>query len=136
MSYLTNQVAITGTLIKKEVSQGTNKSGKEYLGIEVPNDTVGIMQDVHWSEGSFGYFPSYLLGSIYDGMLVEAIERDLGNIDEILAEGRIKEITKYLGERIHQYGGAYNSKEVIERVCGKEIEVKPLIAYFDNKYNN
>lgn len=113
-----------------------NNKMKEYLGIEVPNDTVGIMQDVHWSEGSFGYFPSYLLGSIYDGMFIESIERDLGNIDEILAEGRIKEITKYLGEKIHQYGGAYNSKEVIERVCGKEIEVKPLIAYFKNKYNN
>ena len=111
-----------------------NNKMKEYLDIEVPNNTLGLMQDVHWSEGNFGYFPSYLLGSIYDGMFIEAIERDLGSIDEILIAGRIKEITEYLGSKIHQYGGAYNSKEVIERVCGKEISAKPLINYFTEKY--
>lgn len=112
-----------------------NSKMKEYLGVDVPNDSMGIMQDVHWSEGSFGYFPSYLLGSIYDGMFMETIEKDLGNIDDLLQDGRIKEITKYLGEKIHQYGGAYNSLEVIERVCGKEISAQPIIDYFIKKYD-
>lgn len=106
----------------------------EYLGVEVPNDALGIMQDVHWSEGSFGYFPSYLLGNIYDGMFIEQIEKDLGNIDELLSGGRIQEITKYLSENIHQYGGAYNSLEVIKRVCGKELSAVPIINYFKQKY--
>ena len=74
---------------------------QEYLGIEVKNDSDGILQDVHWSQGSFGYFPSYLIGSILDGMLIENIEQKLGNIDELLKTGNIKKITKYLQDNIH-----------------------------------
>lgn len=108
----------------------------EYLGIEVTNNCDGIMQDVHWSEGEFGYFPSYLLGSIYDGMFMETVNENLGDINILLANNRIKEITQFLGQEIHQYGGAYNSLEVIKRVCGKEISAQPLINYFMNKYSN
>ena len=108
-----------------------NQKYKEYLGIDVPNDSVGIMQDVHWSEGEFGYFPSYLLGSIYDGMILEEIK----NVNDILKEGKIKDITKYLNENIHIYGGAYNSFEVIKRLTGKELSAKPLINYFKKKYD-
>lgn len=78
-----------------------NQKMKEYLGVVVQNDADGLMQDVHWSEGSFGYFPSYLLGNIYDGMFIEAIEKNLGNLDELLRNGRIKDITNYLIENIH-----------------------------------
>ena len=108
-----------------------NQKYKEYLGIDVPNDSVGIMQDVHWSEGEFGYFPSYLLGSIYDGMILEEIK----NVNDILKEGKIKDITKYLNENIHINGGAYNSFEVIKRLTGKELSAKPLINYFKKKYD-
>ena len=108
-----------------------NQKYKEYLGIDVPNDSVGIMQDVHWSEGEFGYFPSYLLGSIYDGMILE----ELKNVDDALKTGKIKDITKYLNENIHINGGAYNSFEVIKRLTGKELSAKPLINYFKKKYD-
>ena len=67
-------------------------------------------------------------------MFIEQIEKDLGNIDELLSGGRIQEITKYLSENIHQYGGAYNSLEVIKRVCGKELSAVPIINYFKQKY--
>ncbi len=113
-----------------------NEKTKEYFGLDVVNASDGILQDVHWSQGSFGYFPSYLLGSILDGMLLEAIERDLGSIDELLSTGRIKEITKYLQENIHTFGGAYTFKEVVSRVCQKELSVEPLIKYFESKYKN
>ncbi len=111
-----------------------DKKMKEYLGLEINNDSEGILQDVHWSEGSFGYFPSYLLGTIYDGMFKEAIEKDLGPIDGLLKEGKIKLITEYLIKNIYRYGEAYNSKEVIEKVCGCEISVKPIVKYFKKKY--
>lgn len=124
------------TITCEDLPRVWNEKMVKYLGVKVPNDSLGVMQDVHWSEGSFGYFPSYLLGSIYDGMFAEALERDLGPIDELLRTNQIKEITKYLGDKIHQYGGAYLSKEVIERVCGKDISVEPLIAYFKRKYMN
>jgi carboxypeptidase Taq len=89
---------------------------------------------MQWSDASFGYFPSYLLGSIYDGMFLEAIEKDLGSIDDILAAGDIKKITKWLNENIHQYGSTRTSKEVLDAVCHKELSAQPLIRYFKEKY--
>lgn len=111
-----------------------NRKMQEYLQITPKNDGEGILQDMHWSDGSFGYFPSYLLGSIYDGMYLEAIEEELGSIDTILAEGRIGEITKWLNEKIHRYGSTRTPKEVIEKVCGREVSAEPLVRYFKEKY--
>ena len=112
-----------------------NQKMKEYLDITPANDAEGILQDMHWSDGSFGYFPSYLLGSIYDGMYLEAIQKDLGDLDTVLENGRILDITHWLKEKIHRFGSMYNSKEVIERVCGKEISAQPLLRYFEEKYS-
>ncbi len=111
-----------------------NKKMEEYLGIVPPTDVLGILQDMHWSDGSFGYFPSYLLGSIYDGMFLEAIEKEMGSIDTILAEGRIKDITKWLNEKIHQYGSTRIPKDIIENVCRSQVSSKPLMKYFKEKY--
>ena len=118
----------------KELPALWNKKMEEYLHVIPRNDAEGILQDSHWSGGSFGYFPSYLLGSIYDGMFLEALEAEMGSVDDILKEGRIKEITKWLNEKIHQYGSTRLPKEVIEKVCGKEISAAPLIKYFTEKY--
>ena len=112
-----------------------NKKMEELLGVVPSTDATGILQDMHWSDGSFGYFPSYLLGSIYDGMFLEEAEKELGSIDEILAAGKVKEITKWLNEKIHRFGSCYNSKEVLNRVCGKEATAKPLLNYFNKKYS-
>lgn len=111
-----------------------NQKMQEYLQITPENDAEGILQDMHWSDGSFGYFPSYLLGSIYDGMYIEALEKELGSIDTILAEGRIGDITKWLNEKIHWYGSTRTPKEVIEKVCGREVSAEPLARYFKEKY--
>ena len=113
-----------------------NNKYQEYLGISSPDYSHGILQDMHWSDASFGYFPSYLLGSIFDGMLIETINEKVGDIDLLLSNGRIKEITKFLNENIHKYGGAYNINEVSNRVCNKDLEVRPLINYFKGKYSN
>ena len=111
-----------------------NQKMQEYLGITPKNDTEGILQDVHWSGGSFGYFPSYLLGNVYDGMLREQVEKELGSIDTILAEGRILEITKWLNEKIHKYGSIRLPKDTLMEVCGREVTAQPLIKYFKEKY--
>ena len=108
---------------------------EELLGIRPSNDAEGILQDMHWPDGSFGYFPSYLLGSVYDGMFLNQLEKELGNTDTILEEGRILEITAWLKEKIHRYGSMYNSREVIQRVCGCEISARPLLDYLQNKYS-
>lgn len=111
-----------------------NNKVREYLKLDVNSDNDGLMQDVHWSEGEFGYFPSYLLGTIYDGMYISAIENNLGSIDELLKSGRILEITKYLNNNIHIYGGVYNSSEVIKKLCNREITSEDIIKYFKDKY--
>ncbi len=124
----------TGKITTEELPTIWNQKMQEYLGIEVTNDSDGILQDVHWSQGSFGYFPSYLIGSILDGMLIEAVEKNLGSIDTLLKEGKIKEITKYLQENIHTNGGAYTINELTNKLLHKELTVKPLVTYFKNKY--
>ena len=111
-----------------------NNKYQEYLGLSSSDYSHGILQDMHWSDGSFGYFPSYLLGSIFDGMLIDIINKEVGDIDKILSEGRIKEITKFLNNNIHRFGGAYNINEVSNRVCKKNLEVSPIIRYFKDKY--
>ena len=125
-----------GKIKVSELPEIWNQKTKEYLNIEVQNDSEGLMQDVHWSEGDFGYFPSYLLGSIYDGMFFEAIQKQLGSVDGLLKNGKIKEITDFLIKNIYINGGAYTSLEVINKLCRKEISVKPLINYFNSKYGN
>ena len=112
-----------------------NKLYKDYLDIDVPNDALGLLQDVHWSEGSFGYFPSYLLGSILDGMLLNTVNEKVGNVDTVLSEGNIKNITNYLKDNIYKFGGEYTFTEVAKNVCDSELDVKPLIAYFKDKYD-
>lgn len=111
-----------------------NDKMEELLGIRPANDAEGILQDMHWSDGSFGYFPSYLLGSIYGGMFLNQIEKELGSLDPILAEGRVKEITAWLNKKIHRYGSLYNSRQAVQRVCGCEISAAPLLSYFNKKY--
>lgn len=113
-----------------------NQKMKEYLGVEVINDKDGVMQDVHWAEGDFGYFPSYLIGSIFDGMFLEIIENDLGSIDEILKSGNIKVITKYLIENIYVNGAAFTGREVLEKFGRSNLSVVPLVNYFYKKYGN
>ena len=111
-----------------------NQKYKEYLGLEIKNDKDGILQDMHWSDGSFGYFPTYLLGSIFDGMLYEHID-SLMNINDTLKSGNIKKITKYLNENIHKYGGAYNINEVSNRLLNKDLEINGIVKYFKDKYS-
>lgn len=111
-----------------------NSKMEEYLQLTPSCDAEGILQDMHWADASFGYFPSYLLGNIYDGMYLETLERELGPVDDILAKGSILTITKWLNANIHQYGNLRLPKEVIQKVCGKELSAKPLLNYFQKKY--
>lgn len=123
-----------GKVSVEELPALWNAKMKEYLDIEPSNDAEGILQDMHWSDGSFGYFPSYLLGSIYDGMFLEAIEKELGSIDTILAQGEICKITEWLNKKIHYFGNTRSPKEVLEAVCGREVSAAPLLKYFTEKY--
>ena len=118
----------------EELPKLWNEKMEELLGIVPENDAQGILQDTHWAGGSFGYFPTYLLGTIYDGMFLEAVEKELGCVDELLAQGRIKEITKWLGEKIHKNGSMYTSAEVVKNICHSDISAQPILRHFNAKY--
>lgn len=111
-----------------------NDKMEELLGIRPANAAEGILQDVHWSDGSFGYFPTYLLGTIFDGMFLEAMEKELGSVDVLLSAGRIGEITGWLHEKIHKHGGMRTAAETIRGVCGREVSAEPIVRYFKKKY--
>lgn len=111
-----------------------NEKMREYLGITPPDDSLGILQDMHWANNYYGYFPTYLLGSIYDGMFLQALERDMGPVDSILADGKILDITKWLNKNIHFYGSTRTPAETIMAVCHEPVSAKPLCDYFMKKY--
>ena len=117
-----------------EIPNEWNKKMYSYLGIKIANDSEGILQDIQWSEGYFGYFPTYLIGSIYDGMLYETIEKDLGNIDNILSSGEVQKITNYLISNIYINGGAFSLLEINEKMTHQNLSIDPLIKYFKKKY--
>jgi len=118
----------------EELPKLWNEKMEELLGVVPENDALGILQDTHWAGGSFGYFPTYLLGTIYDGMFLEALEEEMGPVDAVLASGNVKKITKWLQENIHKHGSMYTSAEVVKRICKKDISAEPIIRHFTKKY--
>ena len=113
-----------------------NKKYKEYLGIEPKNDKEGILQDLHWADGSFGYFPSYALGNIYGAQIIHKFLKDDPKILESLKEGDFQKINKKLKETIHVYGSVYEPKDLIKKATNEELNIKYYVQYLRNKYSN
>ena len=109
---------IDGSLEVKDLPRAWNQLYREYLGVEVPNDSKGCLQDSHWSGGAIGYFPSYALGSAYGPQLLKKMEEELGDIWPDVAKGDLSRITQWLREHIHRYACFYKSRELFEKVCG------------------
>lgn len=102
------------------------------LGVEVPSDALGCMQDVHWSAGAFGYFPSYALGCLIAAQLWETLERDLGSREDALRSGEVGEIQDWLGERIHRHGRRLDTLPLVERATGGRLEIDAFLRYVDS----
>ncbi|MFO8051745.1 MAG: carboxypeptidase M32 [Thermoplasmatota archaeon] len=118
-----------------EVPQAWNDKYSKYLGIEPENDSMGCLQDVHWSIGYFGYFPTYTLGNLYSAMIREAMVTDLGDLDDLVRKGEMKKILAWLRERVHRHGKRYPAKELIRKVSGQELSALPFIGYLKEKYS-
>jgi carboxypeptidase Taq len=109
---------------------------KEYLGVEPSNDAEGVLQDIHWSGGGFGYFPSYSLGNIYSAQIYNAMRKQFANLDEMIRKGELLEIKEWLGEKIHKYGKLKTPAELLQSVAGEEINPQYLIEYLESKYKD
>lgn len=119
---------IAGTLNTKDLPAAWNALYKEYLGVEVPNDTMGVLQDTHWSGGMLGYFPTYALGSAYASQILHAMKKDV-DFDALLEKGDIAPITKWLNDHIHQYGSLYDPAELLEKATGEKFDPAYYVAH-------
>lgn len=119
----------------KELPEIWNQKYKEYLGIKIENDSEGVMQDTHWASGLYGYFPSYALGNIYDGQLLTAMEKTLPDWRKQLTKGNFNEAKTWLTKNIHSQGNLYDPADLIKRITGTEIDVKPYLGYLNKKFS-
>ena len=110
------------------------KKYKEYLGIDVPTDTDGILQDVHWAQAMFGYFPTYAFGSAIGAQLLHKMEKDL-DVDDLLSKGKFKVITDYLKNNIQKYGALYDYDKLLKMATGESFKPKYYINYLKKKYS-
>lgn len=117
-----------------ELPKVWNEKYKTYLGLTPPNDSLGVLQDVHWSGGSFGYFPSYALGNMYAAQIVNTMRKQLPEFDELIAEGNFAPIKEWLTEQIYKYGKSQKPAEIIKRVTGEELNPNYLADYLEQKY--
>jgi carboxypeptidase Taq len=117
-----------------ELPQAWNEKMRELLGITPPNDRDGVLQDMHWSGGDFGYFPTYAIGSIYSAQLYNALLKDQPTITNDLTSGNLQPILLWLREHVHQYGRLYTADEIITKACGQGLNSQVYVDYLKNKY--
>lgn len=117
-----------------QLPQIWNDKYLEYLGVVIQNDAEGVMQDTHWSGGSFGYFPTYALGSLYNAQMLHAIKKDLPNYTSLLEAGNLSPVIQWLKKNIHIKGNLYDPPEIIEKVTGEPMNAKYFLQYLEEKY--
>ncbi|QLH74959.1 MAG: carboxypeptidase M32 [Methanomassiliicoccales archaeon] len=116
-----------------ELPQVWNEKYGKYLGVKIKNDSEGVMQDTHWANGSFGYFPSYALGNIYGGMFLERMERDLPEWRSSIAKGNFMPVREWLKENVHSKGNLYDPADLVKVITGRSLDIDPFIKYLDGK---
>jgi carboxypeptidase Taq len=122
-----------GGLELAELPEAWNTRYREYLGVEVPDDAHGVLQDVHWPSGAFGYFPTYSLGNIIAGQLWEAAGRDLGDLDAFIEDGDLRSIGEWLRDRVHRHGRRLSPAEILDRAGCGELSVEPLLGHLRSR---
>ena len=125
---------IEGTLAIRDLPEAWRGKMKEYLGIIPKNDAEGCLQDIHWSMGAFGYFPTYTLGNLYAAHLFEGFEKDHPQWEKRVEKGDLLFIKDWLGDNVHRYGRQYGSKELLKKATGKEFSEKAYVNYLERKY--
>ncbi|WP_179032685.1 carboxypeptidase M32 [Paenibacillus kribbensis] len=118
----------------KRLPEVWNAKYKEYLGLVPPNDGLGVLQDVHWSGGDFGYFASYSLGNMYAAQILATLRKELPNLDELIAAGELEPIKQWLTERIYRYGKSRTPSELIVAITGEDLNPDYLADYLEEKY--
>lgn len=128
------RAVIEGSLTVKELPAAWSQKMSEYLGIDVPSDQLGVLQDVHWSTGAIGYFPTYALGNLYALQLYKAAERSIPGLTEMLSRGEFQPLLQWLREAVHVHGRRFSTKEILLQATGKAPSSQDFIEYITEKY--
>lgn len=127
---------IEGSIAVADLPALWNQAMKDYLGIVPPNDAQGVLQDVHWSMGYIGYFPSYMLGNLYAAQMLPKIRKDLPALDADIRRGDTKPLLGWLRENVHRHGATYQPNELIERITGHALDPAHFVRYVKEKYSD
>jgi carboxypeptidase Taq len=125
---------IEGLIEVNELPAYWNQKYKEYLGIEVPNDSSGVLQDIHWSHGSFGYFPTYSLGSFYAAQFFAQAKKEITGLEAEIEKGNMKPLLDWLREKVHRHGKYYSAEELCIAISGEKLNFKYFMDYATKKY--
>ena len=126
---------IEGTLAVKDVPKVWNERYREYLGVVPENDAQGVLQDIHWSQGSIGYFPTYSLGTALSAIIARRIEYDLGPVASLVQDkDDLRKIQDWLHHHIHQHGSTYTFADVAQKIAKTQFTSAPLLQYLEHKY--
>ncbi|GAB3036783.1 carboxypeptidase M32 [Natronobiforma cellulositropha] len=125
---------ISGDLEVADVPEVWNEKYESYLGVRPETDAEGCLQDIHWSHGSFGYFPTYSLGSVLAAQLYAAAQADLGDLEEHTRNGEFDDLNGWLRERVHRHGKRYTTPDLIQRASGETYSADDFLEYVQTKY--
>ena len=133
--YEIEKAVMSGKAEVKDLPELWNEKMKEYLGVDVPDDRNGVLQDSHWSGGSIGYFPSYALGSAYGAQMLYHMKKDF-DVTADVAKGDISRVTGWLTERIYQHCRMYDPGDLLKMACGEEFDPHYFTDYLTEKYTD
>ena len=134
MRFDLERALIRGDLQVEDLEAAWNERFRADFGVAVDRPSNGMLQDVHWSCGLFGYFPTYTLGNVYAGCLVKALRAEVPGLDGMMARGDVSAATGWLRERLQRHGGLHEPRETVRRACGFEPSEGPLLDYLEAKF--
>lgn len=132
--YELEQALFSGDLRVADLPEAWNEKMWKYLGVKPASDAEGVLQDIHWPMGSFGYFPTYLLGNLYAAQWMATMRKQIGDLDQCVAEGDLLPIKKWLNEKIHSHGRRYSPSELVRLVTGENLNPEHFGRYLKEKF--
>jgi carboxypeptidase Taq len=127
------QALLEDSLRVGDLPQAWNDAYERNLGLRPPRDADGVLQDVHWSAGLFGYFPTYSLGNIFASQLFSKANADLGDLQDLFAQGQFAPLLQWLRAQVHRVGNRYSSRELVAKITGQPLDSQPLLNHLRSK---
>ena len=136
LRYELERALVSGDLSVGNLEDAWNTRFLTYFGFPIDRAANGILQDVHWSQGLFGYFPAYTLGNVYAACLYEKMSIDIPTLQKDLEKGDTSKGTRWLKEMLQQHGCRYSAQDLVTGACGKAPSVLPLVDYMNSKFTD